>query len=62
MLHETRLTGLEDEDNQVQMEDQKEENAEEKEAAQTHEEVISVTLVSQVFLGEMKWKSGQVIS
>lgn len=35
MLHETRLAGLENEDNQVQMEDQKEENAEEKEAAKT---------------------------
>ena len=39
MLHETRLTGLENENNQVQMEDQKEENAKEKEAEKTTEEI-----------------------
>ena len=48
MLHETRLARLEDEDNQVQVEDKKEENAEEEEAAQAHEEIRAI------------WKSGQV--
>ena len=47
MLHETRLARLEDEDNQVQVEDKKEENAEEEEAAQAHEEIRAI------------WKPGQ---
>ena len=39
MPHETQLASVEQEDNQVQMEDKKEEDAQEKEAARAHEEV-----------------------